>query len=64
MTETIVRLHAERRACQQQSDSDCDDPEVEPLMESSAAAVITGSCSVTHRCANNRDTDTKVTQVN
>lgn len=63
---SIVRLHAERLACQLQSDSDCDDPEVEPLLELSTTAVITGcggSCSITPWFANNRDTDT-VTQVN
>lgn len=57
---------SQRRACQLQSDSECDDPEVEPLFELSATAVITGcggSCSITPQCANNRDTDTKVTQV-
>lgn len=31
MTEAIVRLHVERRGCQLQSDSDCDDPEVKPV---------------------------------
>lgn len=43
MTEAIVRLLAERRACQLQSDRDYDDPEVEALCSFSDLFLLKGA---------------------